>query len=188
MADIGYECAVYPGGQSVIDAGVATVITANESPFALASSPGDAGTLWITGHRESHGGPFAAVPDLADGAIITVSDGSAVASYVVVGRVYVEVRDGLAVDASGTPTEAATMDAVLRPDHRSSAAERTDRRVGVDDNLTRGVTVDHRRRLDRRPTVLVVSVSGGCGTGRTHGSPISSGAYSPSGSSARRTR
>jgi hypothetical protein len=103
---------------------VATVITANDSPFALASSPGDAGTLWITGHRKSHGGPFAAVPDLADRAIITVSDGSAVASYVVVGRVYVEVRDGLAVDASGTPTEAATMDAVLRPDRNAVSAAR----------------------------------------------------------------
>ena len=32
----------------------------------------------------------------------------------------------------------------------------------------------------RCPGVPVVSVSGGCGTGRTHGSPISNGMYSPS--------
>jgi sortase (surface protein transpeptidase) len=124
MADISYECAVYPGGQSVIDAGVATVITAEESPLALATGPGDAGTLWITGHRVSHGGPFAAVPDLADGAIITVSDATATASYVIVGRAYVEIRDGLAVDATGQATEAATLDAVLRTDRNADLSRR----------------------------------------------------------------
>ncbi len=124
MPDISYWCPVYAGGQSVIDAGVATVITANQSSFALAATPGAAGTLWITGHRSSHGGPFAAVPDLVDGAIITVSDEGGSASYVIVGRSYVEVRDGLAVDASGQTTESATLDAVLRPDRNADLAPR----------------------------------------------------------------
>ena len=72
----------------------------------------------------SHGGPFAAVPELPDGAIITVSDDNASASYVIVGRSYVEVRDGYAVDASGQTTEAATLDAVLRPDRNAQLAPR----------------------------------------------------------------
>src|SRR4030095_15336906 len=101
MPEASYTCSVYAGGQSVIDSGVATMITAQYSNFPLAAHPGDAGTLWITGHRVSHGGPFAAVPDLPDGAIITVSDGSRTASYVIVGRGNVEIRDGYAVDASG---------------------------------------------------------------------------------------
>jgi sortase (surface protein transpeptidase) len=124
MPDIAYWCPVYAGGQSVIDAGVATMITSRESSFALAAGPGAPGTLWITGHRSSHGGPFAAVPDLADGAVITVSDPNGSASYVIVGRSYVEVRDGLAVDASGRTTEAATLDAVLRPDRNAGLAPR----------------------------------------------------------------
>ena len=93
------------------------MITAQESSFALVAQPGAPGTLWITGHRSSCGGPFAAVPDLADGAIITVSDGSRTASYV-------EVRGGLAVDASGQTTESATLDAVLRPDRNADLAPR----------------------------------------------------------------
>jgi sortase (surface protein transpeptidase) len=124
MPDIAYWCSVYAGGQSVIDAGVATMITAQESSFALAAQPGAPGTLWITGHRVSHGGPFAAVPDLADGAILTVSDENQTASYVIVGRSYVEVRDGVAVDASGYTTESATLDAVLRPDRNADLAPR----------------------------------------------------------------
>ncbi|HWM22856.1 MAG TPA: sortase [Ilumatobacteraceae bacterium] len=124
MPDISYWCPVYAGGQSVIDAGVATMITSRESTFPLAAGPGAPGTLWITGHRVSHGGPFAAVPDLADGAVITVSDPNGSASYVIVGRSYVEVRNGLAVDASGRTTEAATLDAVLRPDRNAGFAPR----------------------------------------------------------------
>jgi sortase (surface protein transpeptidase) len=124
MPDISYWCPVYAGGQSVIDAGVATVITAEDSSLPLAASPGVAGTLWITGHRASHGGPFASVPDLDDGAIVTVSDGNTSASYVIVGRSYVEVRDGLVVDASGQATESATLDAVLRPDRNDGLAPR----------------------------------------------------------------
>lgn len=124
MPDISYTCFVYAGGQSIIDTGAATMITGQYSSFPLAAHPGDAGTLWITGHRVSHGGPFAAVPDLPDGAIITVSDSSRTASYVIVGRSYVEIRDGYAVDASGQATESATSDAVLRPDRNVELAPR----------------------------------------------------------------
>jgi sortase (surface protein transpeptidase) len=124
MPDISYTCSVYAGGQSVIDAGAATMITAQYSGLPLAVHPGDAGTLWITGHRVSHGGPFAALPDLPDGAVITVSDGTVTASYVIVGRSYVEIRDGYAVDAAGQATETATSDAVLRPGGNADLAPR----------------------------------------------------------------
>ena len=124
MPDIGYSCPVYAGGQSTIDAGAVTLITDQGSSPLLATHPGDTGTLWIAAHRTSHGGAFAAVPDLADGAIITVSDGSRTASYRVVGRAYVEARNGMVVDASGQPTDAATLDSVLRTDRGADLAPR----------------------------------------------------------------
>ena len=116
MPDIGYSCPVYAGGQSTIDAGAVTLITDQGSSPLLATYPGDTGTLWIAAHRTSHGGAFAAVPDLADGAIITVSDGSRSASYRIVGRAYAEARNGMVVDASGQPTDDATLDSVFRTD------------------------------------------------------------------------
>ena len=124
MPDIGYSCPVYAGGQSTIDAGAVTLITDQGSSPLLATHPGDTGTLWIAAHRTSHGGAFAAVPDLADGAIITVSDGSRTASYRIVGRAYVEARNGMVVDASGQPTDAATLDSVLRTDRGGDLAPR----------------------------------------------------------------
>ena len=51
-------------------------------------------------------------------------DASRTASYVIVGRSYVEVHDGYAVDASGQSTESATLDAVLRPDRNVELAPR----------------------------------------------------------------
>jgi sortase (surface protein transpeptidase) len=124
MADISYSCSVYAGGQSVIDAGVATLVTDRGSGPVLATRPGAAGALWIAGHRSSHGGPFAAVPSLADGAIVEVSDGTTTASYRVVGRAHVRVRGDLVVDASGRATELATETAVLRADLGASLAPR----------------------------------------------------------------
>ena len=116
MADISYTCPVYAGGQSVIDTGAATLITDQGSSPFLALHPGDGGTLWIAAHHTTHGGPFAAVPSLADGAIVTVSDGIRRASYRIVGRAHVNVRGGLVVDATGVATDAATQDSVFRPD------------------------------------------------------------------------
>ena len=122
MLDIGYSCPVYAGGQSTIDSGAVTLITDQGSSPLLATHPGDSGTLWIAAHRTSHGAAFAAVPDLADGAIITVSDGGRTASYRVVGRAYVEARNGMVIDASGNPTDAATLDSVLRTDRGGDLA------------------------------------------------------------------
>jgi sortase (surface protein transpeptidase) len=124
MADISYSCPVYAGGQSVIDTGAATLITDQGSSPLLALHPGDGGTLWIAAHRSSHGGPFAAVPTLADGAIVTVSDGSHTASYRIVGRAHVNVHDGLVVDAAGQATDAATQDSVFRPDRGGTGEPR----------------------------------------------------------------
>ncbi|MEP6660852.1 MAG: sortase, partial [Acidimicrobiales bacterium] len=117
MADISYRCPVYAGGQSVIDTGAATLIADQGASPLLAVHPGDGGALWIAAHHSSHGGPFAEVPSLTDGAIITVSDGSRTVSYRVIGRIHVNVRDGLVVDAAGEATDAATQDSVFRPDH-----------------------------------------------------------------------
>jgi sortase (surface protein transpeptidase) len=124
MADISYTCPVYAGGQSVIDTGAATLITDQGSSPLLALHPGDGGTLWIAAHRSSHGGPFAAVPTLADGAIVMVSDGSHTASYRIVGRAHVNVHDGLVVDAAGQATDAATQDSVFRPDRGGTGEPR----------------------------------------------------------------
>jgi sortase (surface protein transpeptidase) len=124
MAEISYSCPVYAGGQSVIDTGAATLITDQGSSPLLALHPGDGGTLWIAAHHSSHGGPFAKVSSLTDGAIITVSDGSRTAAYRVVSRVHVKVRDGLVVDAAGVATDAATQDSVFRPDHGGAGEPR----------------------------------------------------------------
>jgi sortase A len=124
IADISYACSVYVGGQAVLDTGAATLLTdVGPSPF-FARHPADPGTLWIAGHRTSHGSPFADVPDLADGAIITVSDANGAASYRVVGRSYVQVRDGLVIDSSGNATESATQASILRTDRGGNLAPR----------------------------------------------------------------
>ena len=78
--------------------------------------PADRGRCGSPGHHASHGAAFAAVPDLADGAVITVADATGTAFYRVVGGDCVQVRDGMVVDASGVATNAATVSALLRPD------------------------------------------------------------------------
>ena len=71
--------------------GAVTLISDEAIKQVLADHPGAPGVLWLAGHRVSHGGAFAAVPDLAGGAIIAVDDGTLSASYRVVGRIYVEI-------------------------------------------------------------------------------------------------
>ena len=82
------------------------------------------GTLWLAGHHASHGGAFAAIPNLADGAVVTITDSTGTASYRIVGRVYVEVRNDMVVDATGTATNAATVSALLRSDQGGDHAAR----------------------------------------------------------------
>ncbi len=62
IPDIGYSCPVYVGGQPMIDAGFVTLVTDVGSNPALATRPGRPGTLWLAGHRTTHGAAFADVP------------------------------------------------------------------------------------------------------------------------------
>ena len=108
----------------MLDSGAVTLITEVGSSPLLSVHPGDTGTLWIAGHRTSHGSPFADVPDIADGAIITVSDDSGTASYRVVARAYVQVHGGLVLDAARNPSDSATQDSLLRADRGGNLAPR----------------------------------------------------------------
>lgn len=117
IPSISYDCPVYPGDQSTMDSGAATWVTNHEDNATLATQVGGPGAIWLAGHRTAHGGAFAAIPDLADGAVVTLTEGTSTASYRIVGRVRVEIRDGLVIDATGTPTNAATVNALIRTDH-----------------------------------------------------------------------
>jgi sortase (surface protein transpeptidase) len=121
---ISYSCSVYAGGQQMLDAGAATLITDEAIRSVLADHPGGPGVFWIAGHRSSHGGAFAAVPTLADGALITLSDGTTTATYRVVGRAYVSIRNDRVIDADGNATGAATLDSIIRADHGGNGAAR----------------------------------------------------------------
>ena len=124
IADIAYSCPVYAGGQPMIDAGFVTLVTDVAANPALTTRPGDPGTLWLAGHRTTNGAAFAHVPDLADGALVTVSSSDTTATYRVVGRTYVEVRNGRVIDASGQPTLEATWASIIRDDFGGNLAPR----------------------------------------------------------------
>jgi sortase (surface protein transpeptidase) len=124
IPDISYACPVYAGGQSMLNSGAVTLISDEAIRTVLADHPGGSGVLWLAGHRTSHGGAFAAVPDLADGAIVTLDDGTFSASYRVVARIYVEIKNDRVVDASGRATGEATLDSIIRPDHGGNGAAR----------------------------------------------------------------
>ncbi len=124
IPSISYACPVYGGGQVQMDAGEATWVTDVAANTVLTTRAGGSGTLWLAGHHTSHGGAFAAIPDLADGAVVTVADATGSASYRIVGRAYVEVRDDMVVDVTGTPTNAATVSALLRQDQGGDHAAR----------------------------------------------------------------
>ena len=64
------------------------------------------------------------VPNLADGALITLSDGTYTATYQVIGRLYVAIRNDRVIDANGNATGAATLDSIIRPDHGGNGAAR----------------------------------------------------------------
>ena len=124
IPDISYSCPVYAGGQSMLNSGAATLITDSAIASVVADHPGGPGLLWIAGHRVSHGAAFAAVPNLADGALVTVSDGEYTATYRVVGRSYVSIMNDRVVDAQGNATGEATLDSILRADHGGNNAAR----------------------------------------------------------------
>ena len=124
IPDISYSCPVYAGGQKMLNSGAVTQITDDAIQSVLADYPGGPGLLWFAAHRASHGGAFAAVPSLADGALITVSDGTHTATYRIVGRAYVTISNDRVVDAFGNATGAATLDSIIRPDHGGQKASR----------------------------------------------------------------
>ena len=124
IPDIAYACPVYAGGQAMLDAGFVTLVTDAGASPVLATRPGEPGTLWLAGHRSTHGAAFASVPDLADGALVTVSADGATATYRVVGRAHFEVRGDRVVDASGSATAAATWASVIRDDLSGNLAPR----------------------------------------------------------------
>jgi sortase (surface protein transpeptidase) len=124
IPDISYSCPVYAGGQESIDDGLVTLVTDVGPNDLLATTPGEAGTLWLAAHRTTHGGAFADVPTLADGATITISNGAQSATYRVVARAYVEVRDGRVVDADGNATTIATWNSIVGADSGGNGAAR----------------------------------------------------------------
>lgn len=124
IPDISYACSVYSGRQETIDAGAVASITDSGDGGLLAKHPGEPGTLWLAAHRTTHGGAFAEVPDLALGAIVTVSDWSGTASYRVVARKLVNIRNDLVIDAMGQPSESATLEAIARADRGGNGAPR----------------------------------------------------------------
>ena len=124
ISDISYTCPVYAGGQAMLNSGAVTLISDAAIARVLADPSGAPGLVWLAGHRVSHGGAFAAVPDLADGAVITVDDATFSASYRIVGRMYVEIKNDRVVDASGHATGATTLDSIIRPDHGANGAAR----------------------------------------------------------------
>lgn len=124
ISDISYGCPVYAGGQAQIDAGFVTLVTAAGANAVLATEPGAPGTLWLAAHRASHGAAFADVPGLADGALITISDGGVTATYRVVSRTYVEVRNDQVIDARGNATSLATWESIIRTDLGGNLAPR----------------------------------------------------------------
>jgi sortase (surface protein transpeptidase) len=121
---ISYSCPVYAGGQQMLNSGAVTQITDDAVASVLADYPGGPGVLWVAAHRSSHGGAFAAVPNLADGALVTMSDGTHTATYRIVGRIYVTIKNDRVVDSTGHATGAATLDSIIRPDHGGLGASR----------------------------------------------------------------
>jgi sortase (surface protein transpeptidase) len=124
IPSLSYSCPVYTGGQATLNSGAVTSITDPSLTAVLADTPGAPGTLWLAGHRVSHGGAFAAVPSLADGALIVVSNATTTATYRVVGRIYVAVDHDQVVDAVGNATGLATAQSVLRTDLGGDGAPR----------------------------------------------------------------
>ena len=124
IAEIGYACPLYAGGQIMLDAGAATMISDPALTSALTTHPGGPGTLWVAGHRLSHGGAFASIPDLRVGALVVIDDGRSAATYRVIGLERFELRNDRVVDDSGNATGEATLDSILRPDHGAAGAPR----------------------------------------------------------------
>ena len=81
IPSLGVELPVVEGGQSVIDEGVVAhyVAAGWKDPVA----PGAAGTYWLAAHHVTHGGPFAALPQISVGAEIRITTDTSTFIYTV---------------------------------------------------------------------------------------------------------
>lgn len=88
IPDLGIELPVIGGGQAVIDDGDVAHYSAEGW---LAPIPaGDAGTYWLAAHQSTHGGPFAALPEIAVGDEVSVTTPTATFTYTVTSMEVVE--------------------------------------------------------------------------------------------------
>lgn len=87
---IGLSERVVVGDQYQLDAG-------NVVNYGYASEdrcwPGQDCTVWLAGHRTSHGGVFRGVPRLAVGNEVSLQHDGSTAVYVVTGRAFVDMVD-----------------------------------------------------------------------------------------------
>lgn len=116
------RCSVYNGDQVTLDSGVVTQITDPSIAQALTTVPGHSGTIWVAGHRQSHGGVFAGLPEASEGSLITVTDGITTATYRITGRAYFDIVNDRVTGPDGEPSGPATLDSIIRPDHDTSKA------------------------------------------------------------------
>ena len=72
IAQIGLWQAVVQGGQRELDAGRVTAIDWSSYGFPTSCMPGEGCTVWLGGHRSSHGSVFARIPELAAGSIVDI--------------------------------------------------------------------------------------------------------------------
>lgn len=107
---------IVAGGQATLDSGAITMISDPAIASMLTTVPGDAGTVWLAGHRSSHGGVFAAIPDLQVGEGVIVSYQGVTATYVVVGQQSFNLRNDQVIGTDGVASGVNTVNSILRPD------------------------------------------------------------------------
>jgi sortase (surface protein transpeptidase) len=78
---IGMSRPVYMGGQNTIDGGHATFYNDPNDTWPSSVYPGQTGTVWLAGHRTSHGSPFLRIPELAAGDTITFTSSEGAWTY-----------------------------------------------------------------------------------------------------------
>jgi LPXTG-site transpeptidase (sortase) family protein len=68
---------IYVGDQESIDAGSVTLFDG----WSPAVAPGEVGTVWLAGHRSSHGAPFRKLPRLRAGQTVNINSYDQVFTY-----------------------------------------------------------------------------------------------------------
>jgi LPXTG-site transpeptidase (sortase) family protein len=92
IPSVGIDLPVIPGGQSVIDQGVVAHYTApGWEPPVAAGAPG---TYWLAAHHDTHGGPFADLPEVAIGAEVRVTANGQTFVYTVTSKEVVGLLPG----------------------------------------------------------------------------------------------